>query len=430
MAYDKNRNYAQEIKDAIANGADQSIVNDLNNQRNEKIAANQDYYASKGISSDDGYAADAYLYGQKLSSSGFSGNAGGSYSNKAAPSYTSKYADQINALTQQILNSSYGGFKTGDEYAALQQSYTKNGQKAMQDTLGQISARTGGLASSYAGSASQQSYNNYMDALEQAALEMYQDKLSGDRSNLSMLSGLESADYAKYADQLSQWNADRSFNYGVDSDNRNFNYQAGRDAVSDSRYNQEYADSRSDYGDSRSDAEYQKQAAAADNLAQYGDFSGYKALGYTDSQIAAMKKQWQVEQALAAAKTTKASSTKSSRSSGSSGSSGGGSQNYDGLFASAQSAVSPQNFISSNYKKYGFTSSSGLWSAYQKWAGNGKEATSLDFDEDSGIFKWNGKQYSSIEKLSSAIDSAGLTSSQKQALAKKFALYGFGVDLS
>ena len=42
----------------------------------------------------------------------------------------------------------------------------------------------------------------------------------------------------------------------------------------------------------------------------------------------------------------------------------------------------------------------------------------------------HGKQYSSIQKLSSAIDSAGLTSSQKQALAKKFALYGFGVDLS
>ncbi|MET0016480.1 hypothetical protein [Oscillibacter sp.] len=423
MANDKNRNYAQEIKDAIASGADQSVVNDLNSQRNEKIAANQDYYASKGISSDDGYAADAYLYGQKLSSSGSSGNAGGSY-NKGAPSYTSKYADQINALTQQILNSSYGGFKTGDEYAALQQSYTKNGQKAMQDTLGQISARTGGLASSYAGSASQQSYNNYMDTLEQAALEMYQDKLSGDRSNLSMLSGLESGDYAKYADQLSQWNADRSFSYGVESDNRNFNYQAGRDAVSDNHYDQEYADSRSDYGDSRGDVEYQKQAAAADNLAQYGDFSGYKALGYTDSQIAAMKKQWQVEQAMSAAKTTKKTSTKSSAGYG------GGSQNYDGLFASAQSAVSPQNFISSNYKKYGFSSASGLWSAYQKWAGNGADATSLNYNEDEGVFKWNGKQYSSAEKLASAIEKAGLTSSQKQALSKKFSLYGFDISFN
>lgn len=367
-------------------------------------------------------AADAIA--NSSSSKSASGNAGGSFSYGSAPSYTSKYSDQINDLVQQILNSSYGGFKTGDEYAALQQSYTKNGQKAMQDTLGQISARTGGLASSYAGSASQQSYDNYMDALEQAAMEMYQDKLSGDRSNLSMLSGLESADYAKYADQLSQWNTDRSFNYGVESDNRNYNYQLGRDVVSDNHYNQEYADSRSDYADTRGDAKYQKQAAAADNLAQYGDFSGYKALGYTDSQIAAMKKQWQVEQALAAAKTTKKTSTKSSAGYG------GGSQNYDGLFGAAQSAVSPQNFISSNYKKYGFTSSSGLWSAYQKWAGNGADATSLDFNEDSGIFKWNGKQYSSIEKLSSAIDSAGLTSSQKQALAKKFALYGFGVDLS
>lgn len=418
MAYDKDRNYAQEIKDAMANGADQSVVNDLNRQRNEKIAANQDYYASKGISSNDGHAADVYLYNQQKSSGGSSGKSGGSFSYGSAPSYTSKYSDQINDLVQQILNSSYGGFKAGDEYSALQQSYTKNGQKAMQDTLGQVSARTGGLASSYAGAASQQTYDSYMDALEQAAMEMYQTKLSGDRNNLSLLSGLESADYAKYADQLSQWNADRSFNYGVDSDNRNFNYQAGRDAVSDNQYNQEYADSRSDYGDSRGDAEYNKQLTQAQTLAQYGDFSGYKALGYTDAQISSMKKQWQVEQAVAAS-----SRKKTSGSSGSSGSS----QDYDSLFAAAKSAVSPQNFISSNYKKYGFTSASGLWSAYQKWAENGDKATSLNYSEDEGIFTWNGKQYPNAEKLASAIENAGLTSSQKQALAKKFALYGFDI---
>lgn len=396
MAYDKDRNYAQEIKDAMANGADQSVVNDLNRQRNEKIAANQDYYASKGISSNDGHAADVYLYNQQKSSGGSSGKSGGSFSYGSAPSYTSKYSDQINDLVQQILNSSYGGFKAGDEYSALQQSYTKNGQKAMQDTLGQVSARTGGLASSYAGAASQQTYDSYMDALEQAAMEMYQTKLSGDRNNLSLLSGLESADYAKYADQLSQWNADRGFNYGVDSDNRNFNYQAGRDAVSDNRYNQEYADSRSDYGDSRGDAEYNKQLTQAQTLAQYGDFSGYKALGYTDAQISSMKKQWQVEQAVAAAKAKQKSAT---------GSSIGNSGKPKLTLAQAQKAIESGQVSQSVVDTIDYYYGTGY---YQKWYGDGGNYTVTNRNGD-GWVNIDGLGRFTYDELQSKVDSGAVT---------------------
>jgi hypothetical protein len=44
------------------------------------------------------------------------------------------------------------------------------------------------------------------------------------------------------------------------------------------------------------------QISAADNLAQYGDFSGYKALGYTGSQIANMTAAYKAAAAAAAAK--------------------------------------------------------------------------------------------------------------------------------
>lgn len=37
---------------------------------------------------------------------------------------------------------------------------------------------------------------------------------------------------------------------------------------------------------------YQQQLALAETLAKYGDFSGYKALGYTDEQINNMRKNW------------------------------------------------------------------------------------------------------------------------------------------
>lgn len=59
--------------------------------------------------------------------------------------------------------------------------YSRHGRRAMQDTLGEVSARTGGLASSYAGAVAQETYDNYMAELSDrypelvnAAYSMYQ----------------------------------------------------------------------------------------------------------------------------------------------------------------------------------------------------------------------------------------------------------------
>lgn len=138
----------------------------------------------------------------------------------------------------------------------------------MQDTLGQIAARTGGLASSYAASASQQAYDNYMAALadkvpelKQLAYSMYLDEQSALRSNLNTLLSLEQSEYAKYLDALSQYNADRNFAYGQFTDERNFDYQTDRDALADERYDQQwdYQLSRDAISDSRYDQEWDYQ---------------------------------------------------------------------------------------------------------------------------------------------------------------------------
>ncbi|MBQ8004461.1 MAG: hypothetical protein IJ299_05145, partial [Oscillospiraceae bacterium] len=55
--------------------------------------------------------------------------------------------------------------ETDPMYAALSAQYTRNGQRAMQDTTAQLAARTGGLASSYAATAGNQAYANYMSEL-------------------------------------------------------------------------------------------------------------------------------------------------------------------------------------------------------------------------------------------------------------------------
>ena len=89
---------------------------------------------------------------------GKSSSAGNTFTYKEAPSYVSRYQDQIDDLTRQILGREAFSYdpESDPTYQQYRESYTRNGQRAMDDTLGKVSARTGGLASSYAASAAQQ----------------------------------------------------------------------------------------------------------------------------------------------------------------------------------------------------------------------------------------------------------------------------------
>jgi hypothetical protein len=222
---------------------------------------------------------------------------------------------QMQSIANGLINTNLADFENSDQYAQLKSQYEKNGQMGMQDLLGQIGSRTGGLASSYAATAADQTYNDWMAKLQQAAQEMYQQNRSDQVQNLNALQGIYADQYGQYQDQLGQFNTNRSYNYGVQSDNRNFNYQTGRDAVSDQRYNQEYADSRKD-------TEWQQREQDAAQKAQYGDFSGYASLGYSAATIAKMQRQYQLAQV--------AGTTSSSGSSGNSRSSGGSSRRSSG----------------------------------------------------------------------------------------------------
>ena len=363
------------------------------------------------------------------------GNGGGGFSYEAAPTYTSRYQNQIDDLTRQILNREAFSYDPEKDptYQQYKESYTRNGERAMQDTLGQVSARTGGLASSYAGSAAQQTYDNYMGALadkipelKQLAYSMYQDEGNTQRANLEMLEALEQGDYAKYADLLAQYNTDRSFDYGVHRDNisderynNEWNYSVGRDQIADKRYEDETAYNRETYKD---ETEYNRALAKAQTLAAGGDFSGYKALGYTDQEIAGLKSAYNKAQA-------------SARSGGSkSGGSSASEDVYAGMYkAGIRSEGDAYAWLLS--AGYNTTQAGKLAGYYADWMKNqgGKGSgsggkTSLDWDQDEGIFTWNGRSYSSVEQLLNEISQAGLTDSELATLKRKFKLFGF--DLS
>lgn len=363
------------------------------------------------------------------------GNGGGGFSYEAAPTYTNRYQNQIDDLTRQILNREAFSYDPEKDptYQQYKESYTRNGERAMQDTLGQVSARTGGLASSYAGSAAQQTYDNYMGALadkipelKQLAYSMYQDEGNTQRANLEMLVALEQGDYAKYADLLAQYNTDRSFDYGVHRDNisderynNEWNYSVGRDQIADKRYEDETAYNRETYKD---ETEYNRALAKAQTLAAGGDFSGYKALGYTDQEIAGLKSAYNKAQA-------------SARSGGSkSGGSSASEDVYAGMYkAGIRSEGDAYAWLLS--AGYNTTQAGKLAGYYADWMKNqgGKGSgsggkTSLDWDQDEGIFTWNGRSYSSVEQLLNEISQAGLTDSELATLKRKFKLFGF--DLS
>lgn len=205
-------------------------------------------------------------------------NNGFNTSDAGRPNFDYTYDSEMRALIDQILNSNLADWKKGDQYSALRDQYAANGQMSMADLLGQVSSRTGGLASSYAASVANQEYNDWMSKLEQAAREMYQQDRSDKLNSLGMLSDAYDREYGEYGDKLNQWNTDR-----------NFAYQQAQDALANQWKQKEW-----DYNMSQD--EWNKAAQQAEMMASYGDFSGYKALGYTDAQINQMRQAYQIAQ--------------------------------------------------------------------------------------------------------------------------------------
>lgn len=258
-------------------------------------------------------------------------NNGFNTSDAGRPSFDYTYDSEMRALIDQILNSNLADWKQGDQYAALKDQYAANGEMGMNDLLGQVSSRTGGLASSYAASVANQEYNDWMSKLEQAAQEMYQQDRSDKLNNLGVLNDAYSREYGAYGDKLNQWNTDR-----------NFAYQQAQDALTNQWKQKEW-----DYNMSQD--EYNRLAQQADNLAAYGDFSGYKALGYTDSQINQMRQAYQIAQAAKA----KSGSSGSSRSRGGkkSGDSGNGGMKFSVAEKYAKQGIFNQEVLDAFHKE-------------------------------------------------------------------------------
>lgn len=185
--------------------------------------------------------------------------------------YQSAWQDQLDDTLNKILNREKFSYDlNGDAlYQQYKNQYVAQGQQAMMDTMGQAQAMTGGYGNSYAQSVGQQTYQGYLQQLNDKVPELYQLALSkyqmeGDalQDRYAILGAQENQDYGRYQDQMSEYNAEldrlqnrydterdydygkwadnRDFAYGQYADDRAYDYQAGRDQVADQQWQKEF----------------------------------------------------------------------------------------------------------------------------------------------------------------------------------------------
>lgn len=188
------------------------------------------------------------------------------YQQEEAPEYEgSQWDDTLDRVANRLIGMNYADWTQGDQYQALADRYGQQGRMSMQDVMGQISSRTGGLASSYAGTVAQQQYNNYMTKLEEAAREMYSSERQDLAQNASLASSLAQQDYGRYQDRLAQFNADRALDYNA--------WQDWQNRVTDAVVRQE----------EKERTDYQDILTRALQAAEYGDYRYLNALGIDTS---------------------------------------------------------------------------------------------------------------------------------------------------
>lgn len=148
--------------------------------------------------------------------------------------YVSKYGDQIQALLDKILNRDpfKYDFNADPMYQMYKDRYLQQGRMAMQDTMGDAAALTGGYGNSYAATAGQQAYQSYLQGLNDRIPDLrdfaYNAWLNeGDRMNshLSILQGLEDTDYARYRDTVGDYKDELNYYYNKygDMSDREYN---------------------------------------------------------------------------------------------------------------------------------------------------------------------------------------------------------------
>lgn len=234
----KTYNYidvGNEIKSGIQNGADPWYIKELTDARESKAKTTPQYSQF----ADD----EIQAMGRKYYLNGISG-AGGSYENR--PTYDSRYQSKLDQVLDEVLNPEKFSYDVESDpvYQSYKDMYTREGNRAMKDTLAGLSIDAGG-ENSWAVSAAAQANNRYMQELADRvpelynlAYEKYMTERNADMNKLSLLQDMENSDYNRYLSDMNIFQNDRSW----------------ADSRYDTEYNQKMAAEDRDYTRAQNEA--------------------------------------------------------------------------------------------------------------------------------------------------------------------------------
>lgn len=172
------------------------------------------------------------------------------------PEYAGRYDQALSqALDALMQQPSFRYRLDGDAlYKRYRDSAVKNGRLAMEDTLGQGAALTGGYGNSYAQSAGQQAYARQLDALGDRipelytlAMEQYRLQSQGLKDKYNLLLGADSRDYGRYTDSLAAWQQEADRLLEAYRTQRKLDYQTYRDDIADWKWQTEYDEDKRRY---------------------------------------------------------------------------------------------------------------------------------------------------------------------------------------
>ena len=166
--------------------------------------------------------------------------------------YSSQWQSRLESTLKKILNRKEFRYDMNADalYNQYRAQFLRQGKLAMEDTLGQAAALTGGYGSSYAQQVGQQTYQGYLAGLNDKLPELYRLALSkyqqeGDqlRDNYDLMSGREASDYGRYQDAVRAWQTERDYladrydtqreaDYARYNDDKTFDFSVWKDAAS------------------------------------------------------------------------------------------------------------------------------------------------------------------------------------------------------
>ena len=185
--YDTQTDYASLMEKAAASG-DYTSAARYEKQRNAKIKGEgldyetSDYYSQ--YLPENRYTYDPSKNGASSSENRYtydpSKNGASSSENRYTydPSKNDAYQranDQATAIYDKIMNRGEFSYDVNKDklYQQYRDLYAQMGRGAMEDTMGQAAALTGGYGSTYSQNAGQQAYNSYLQKLNEVVPELY-----------------------------------------------------------------------------------------------------------------------------------------------------------------------------------------------------------------------------------------------------------------